>query len=59
LPLAFTGHGAIQAANVLTSAAAIEMGIHVVRAFTSLRQWLGTLSEAIRAHPAARSLTPA
>jgi hypothetical protein len=49
LPLAFTGHGAIQAANVLTSAAAIEMGIHVVRAFTSLRQRLTVnLSHAAR-----------
>jgi hypothetical protein len=42
LPLAFTEHGAIQASNVLTSDAAIEMGIHVVRAFVGLRQWLGT-----------------
>lgn len=40
-PYAFTEHGAIQAANVLSSEAAVEMGIHVVRAFMSLRQWLG------------------
>src|SRR6186713_246205 len=39
LPYAFTEHGAIQAANVLNSEAAIEMGVHVVRAFISLRQW--------------------
>src|SRR6187399_2635151 len=32
-PLAFTEHGAIQAANVLNSPRAIEMGVHVVRAF--------------------------
>jgi len=42
LPHAFTEHGAIQAANVLNSDAAIEMGVHVVRAFVRLRQWLGT-----------------
>lgn len=38
LPNAFTEHGAIQAANVLASAQAIEMGIYVVRAFVQLRQ---------------------
>jgi hypothetical protein len=32
LPYAFTEHGAIQAANVLASAQAVEMGIYVVRA---------------------------
>lgn len=42
LPYAFTEHGAIQAANVLNSEAAIEMGVHVVRAFVRLRQWLST-----------------
>ncbi|MEJ8856726.1 ORF6N domain-containing protein [Variovorax robiniae] len=38
LPYAFTEHGAIQAANVLASPQAVEMGIHVVRAFVQLRQ---------------------
>lgn len=42
LPYAFTEYGAIQAANVLNSDAAIEMGVHVVRAFVRLRQWLST-----------------
>jgi hypothetical protein len=42
LPYAFTEHGAIQAANVLNSEAAIEMGVYVVRAFVRLRQWLST-----------------
>lgn len=37
LPYAFTEHGAIQAANVLNSNAATEMGVHVVRAFVRLR----------------------
>lgn len=41
-PYAFTEHGAIQAANVLKSEAAVEMGVHVVRAFLSLRRWLGS-----------------
>ena len=38
LPYAFTEHGAIQAANVLASARAVEMGIYVVRAFVRLKQ---------------------
>lgn len=38
LPFAFTEHAAIQAANVLASAQAVEMGIYVVRAFVHLRQ---------------------
>jgi hypothetical protein len=37
LPYAFTEHGAIQAANVLASAQAVEMGIYVVRAFVRLK----------------------
>jgi len=37
LPRAFTEHGAIQAANVLASPQAIEMGIHVVPAFVRMR----------------------
>jgi HipA-like C-terminal domain len=32
-PYAFTEHGAIQAANVLSSPRAIAMGVYVVRAF--------------------------
>ena len=38
LPFAFTEHGAIQAANVLNSKEAIEMGVYVVRAFVRLRE---------------------
>jgi hypothetical protein len=37
LPLAFTEHGAIQAANVLNSSQAVAMGVHVVRAFVKAR----------------------
>ena len=45
LPLVFTEHGAIQAANVLSSARAIEMGIYVVRAFVQLRDLLASNKE--------------
>jgi predicted transcriptional regulator len=38
LPYVFSEHGAIQAANVLASAQAVEMGIYIVRAFVHLRQ---------------------
>lgn len=46
LPYAFTEHGAIQAANVLASAQAVEMGIYVVRAFVQLREALSTNADA-------------
>ena len=42
LPYAFTEHGAIQAANVLSSPRAVAMGIYVVRAFVQLRQILAS-----------------
>ncbi|WMW79330.1 ORF6N domain-containing protein [Undibacterium cyanobacteriorum] len=45
LPFAFTEHGAIQAANVLASPQAIEMGIYVVRAFIKMREILVSNSE--------------
>jgi hypothetical protein len=38
LPYASTEHGAIQAANILRSDAAIQMSVQVVRAFVQLRQ---------------------
>jgi len=41
-PYAFTEHGAIQAANVLNSPRAAEMGIYVVRAFVRLRELLAS-----------------
>ena len=44
-PYAFTEHGAIQAANVLNSPKAVEMGIYVVRAFVRLREMLATNAE--------------
>jgi hypothetical protein len=39
-PYAFTEHGAIMAANVLASPRAIEMSVHVVRAFVQLRRMM-------------------
>jgi hypothetical protein len=39
-PYAFTEHGAIMAATVLSSAQAIEMSVWVVRAFVRLREML-------------------
>src|ERR1700732_2274071 len=44
-PYAFTEHGAIQAANVLSSPRAIEMGVFVVRAFVKLREMLASNKE--------------
>lgn len=38
LPYAFTEHGAIMAASVLNSPRAVEMSLHVVRAFVHLRE---------------------
>ena len=40
LPYAFTEHGAVQAANVLRSARAITMSVHIVRAFVRMREAL-------------------
>lgn len=48
LPFAFTEHEAIQAANVLNSSRAVEMGIYVVRAFVKLRDLLSSNRELAR-----------
>ena len=40
LPIAFTEHGALMAANVLNSSRAIEMSIFVIRAFIKMREQL-------------------
>ncbi len=45
LPFAFTEHGAIQAANVLNTPQAIEVGVYVVRAFVQLRELITTNKE--------------
>ena len=38
LPFAFTEHGAIMAASVLNSPRAVEISVHVVRAFIHMRE---------------------
>ena len=48
LPFAFSEHGAIQAANVLNSPQAIEMGVYVVRAFVRLREALASTQDLAR-----------
>jgi len=45
LPLAFTEHGALMAATVLSSSRAVEMSLYVVRAFVQLREVLATHKE--------------
>ena len=47
-PLAFTEHGAIQAATILNSPRAVEMSVYVVRAFVKLREVLSTNLELAR-----------
>ena len=42
LPFVFTEHGAIQAANVLASPQAVDMGVYVVRAFVRLREMVAS-----------------
>jgi len=48
LPLAFTEHGAIMAANVLASESAVAASVQVVRAFVRLRQILASHQELVR-----------
>ena len=45
LPFAFTRYGAIQAANVLNSPQAIDVGLYVIRAFIRLRELLASNQE--------------
>src|SRR5438093_4169504 len=42
LPRAFTEHGAIMAANLLSSSRAVEVSVYVVRAFVRLRELAST-----------------
>lgn len=48
LPYAFTEHGAIMAASVLNSRKAIQMSLHVVRAFVRLRDLLQDIHRLMR-----------
>ncbi len=45
LPYAFTEHGALMAANVLNSAAAVAMSVRVVRAFVRMREMVASHRE--------------
>jgi hypothetical protein len=47
-PVVFTEHGAIMAATVLNSPRAIQMALHVVRAFVRLRESLAARREIAR-----------
>ncbi len=44
-PYVFTGHGVLMAADILSTARAVEVNVFVVRAFIRLRQWLADYSE--------------
>lgn len=48
LPLVFTEHGAIMAANVLNSKRAVQASVQVVRAFVRLREMLSSNSDLAR-----------
>lgn len=48
MPYAFTENGAIMAANVLNSPAAVRMSVFVVRAFVQMRDLLGGTKELAR-----------
>jgi hypothetical protein len=47
-PYAFTEHGAIMAATILSSPRAVEMSVYVVRAFVQLREMLASNRELAR-----------
>ena len=47
-PYAFTEHGALMAANVLNSPAAVKMSVYVVRAFIKLREMLLAQSDVLK-----------
>jgi len=48
LPKAFTEHGAIMLANILRSKRAVQMSIHVVRAFAKLRREISIYTDLAR-----------
>ena len=48
LPFAFTEHGALMAANVLSSTEAVNMSVHVVRAFIKQRELLAGQAEILK-----------
>lgn len=48
LPFAFTEHGALMAASVLSSKRAVEVSVYIVRAFVRLRRLIGEHKELSR-----------
>jgi hypothetical protein len=48
LPFAFTEHGALMAATVLTSPQAVAMSVYVVRAFIQMREQLAANREILK-----------
>jgi hypothetical protein len=48
LPYAFTEHGALQAANILNSARAVQMSVFVIRAFVKMRNELAANTALVR-----------
>lgn len=48
LPMAFTEHGAVMAANILNSPRAVQMSVFVVRAFVRMRNFLGETQDLAR-----------
>lgn len=48
IPFAFTEHGAIMAATVLNSPAAITMSVYVVRAFVQMREQIAANAEILK-----------
>jgi hypothetical protein len=55
LPYAFTEHGALMAATVLSTERAVAVSVFVVRAFVQLRQFLGESAELRRRMEAVES----
>jgi hypothetical protein len=47
-PYAFTEHGALQAANILNSARAVQMSVFVIRAFVKIRDELTANSAMVK-----------
>ena len=48
LPYAFTEHGALMAANILSSPSAVAMSVYVIRAFVKMREDIATNCSWIR-----------
>jgi len=48
LPLAFTEHGALMAANILNSPRAVAISVYVIRAFVKMREDLAANSAILR-----------